>query len=154
MKFNVGVTRCAKAIDCLLMHTFNQQKFNLVFSSDTLAISPSCFVLTDVVLNESSSQQHIKKKLSRQYERLRRRPEEMSSRGKSQDKTPEREEMVACKSEWLHKCDRSHQIAPGEKIFAREPVGSCGQTILRWSSRRRQYQSAPRRRHGWRTAPR
>ncbi|PLN92503.1 hypothetical protein CWN73_03300 [Klebsiella quasipneumoniae] len=30
-------------------------------SSDTLAISPSCFVLTDVVLNESSSQQHIKK---------------------------------------------------------------------------------------------
>ncbi len=60
MKFNVGVTRCAKAIDCLLMHTFNQQKFNLVFSSDTLAISPSCFVLTDVVLNESSSQQHIK----------------------------------------------------------------------------------------------
>ncbi|MVY95124.1 hypothetical protein GP918_26570, partial [Enterobacteriaceae bacterium 8376wD7] len=31
------------------------------FSSDTLAISPSCFVLTDVVLNESSSQQHIKK---------------------------------------------------------------------------------------------
>ncbi|MBZ4261846.1 hypothetical protein LAN14_25180, partial [Mycobacterium tuberculosis] len=64
------------------------------------------------------------KKLSRQYERLRRRPEEMSSRGKSQDKTPEREEMVACKSEWLHKCDRSHQIAPDEKIFAREPVGS------------------------------
>ncbi|MFK9878365.1 hypothetical protein ACJEQ9_28090, partial [Klebsiella pneumoniae] len=55
---------------------------------------------------------------------MRRRPEEMSSRGKSQDKTPEREEMVACKSEWLHKCDRSHQIAPGEKIFAREPVGS------------------------------
>ncbi len=115
MKFNVGVTRCAKAIDCLLMHTFNQQKFNLVFSSDTLAISPSCFVLTDVVLNESSSQQHIKK-LSRQYERLRRRPEEMSSRGKSQDKTPEREEMVACKSEWLHKCDRSHQIAPVKNI--------------------------------------
>ncbi|TLV18335.1 hypothetical protein FE839_10620 [Klebsiella indica] len=31
------------------------------FSSDTLAISPSCFVLTDVVRNESSSQQHIKK---------------------------------------------------------------------------------------------
>ncbi|HAU5004285.1 TPA: hypothetical protein JD037_12540 [Raoultella ornithinolytica] len=31
------------------------------FSSDTLAISPSCFVLSDVVPNESSSQQHIKK---------------------------------------------------------------------------------------------
>lgn len=153
MKFNVGVTRCAKAIDCLLMHTFNQQKFNLVFSSDTLAISPSCFVLTDVVLNESSSQQHIKK-LSRQYERLRRRPEEMSSRGKSQDKTPEREEMVACKSEWLHKCDRSHQIAPVKNICEGAGRLPCGQTILRWSSRRRQYQSAPRRRHGWRTAPR
>ncbi|MBN0444948.1 hypothetical protein JTM53_33520, partial [Pseudomonas aeruginosa] len=33
----------------------------LSFSIDTLPISPSCFVLTAVVLHESSSQQHIKK---------------------------------------------------------------------------------------------
>ena len=44
MKFDIGVARCAEAVHRFLVHTFNQQKFNLVFSSDTLAISPSCFV--------------------------------------------------------------------------------------------------------------
>ena len=31
MKFDIGVARCAKAVHRFLVHTFNQQKFNLVF---------------------------------------------------------------------------------------------------------------------------
>ena len=76
VKFDVGVTCRTKVIDCFLMHAFNEQKFNLVFSSDTFAISPSCFIGTDVVLNKTLPATY--QKLSRQYERLPRRPEEIS----------------------------------------------------------------------------
>ena len=31
MKFDIGVARCAEAVHRFLVHTFNQQKFNLVF---------------------------------------------------------------------------------------------------------------------------